>query len=877
MRFVWAFIILAGLFLSSCRGKTTPQSSPPPTPTHFTAKELSVSEVELSWQSGGGSTSRYVVSYRQGLFPPVNCNDGTVIPSSSIGDSLAVAIKSLPRGFYYTFRVCAEDAYGKRSTGSLLIVDWVSEPTPPSLLSVNPTFGPQSGGTEITLTGSDFSSEASVKVADKACLSVVWESESQLKCVLPPAESSGDVSIQVTNPNGTSTSLSGFTIVEPPPEPLNVQATVIDANQIKLGWESGGGSTESFQIAYTANQEEPTSCNEGILIDFSTLGNSTEHTLVDLKAVGNYRFRICSRDSIGGFSSGVATTAFMGWELEAYLKSPNSALADVFGTSLSLSANTLVVGATGEDGSSNNLTNSGAAYVFRRTDSQWVFDAYLKAPNAGSVDAFGSSVGISGDTVVVGAPQEDNSQTTITQGTSISETFTSSNSGAAYVFVREDDSWVHQAYLRAPNQGADDQFGGAVAISGDRILVGASRESSSETTITNGNIITETGVIPNSGAAYVFKRNSGVWELEAYLKASNAGELDLFGNGVAISGDTILVGAHQEDNGQTTITEGSNILESETKSNSGAVYVFRNKDSQWVQEAYLKSPNSGANDYFGFSVGVTADTVVVGAYLEDSNQATITNGSEITENNSLSNSGAAYVYKRTGSSWALESYLKASNRSGNDWFGQSVSAFGDLAVVGSFAEDNAQNTITHGSTITETVSFNESGAAYVFRREGGQWSQEAYLKAPNVETSDRFGNVVSGSSDRIAVGAHTEGNAQTTITNGEIISESAQALQSGAVYIFKREKANTQPQIERVFPSAGERAGQTLFVYGSGFQEGATVSVGGVDCSSAVIHSSKEILCVLPEAMSEEAVSVEVRNPGLSFATLEGAYTYPVD
>lgn len=877
MRFVWAFILFGGFFLTSCRGKTTPQAAPPPAPTNFTATEVSVSQVQLSWQSGGGSTHRYVVAYRQGLFPPINCNDGMIIPSSSIGDSLAVVINSLPRGFYYTFRVCAEDVYGKRSSGTLLLVDWVTEPTPPSLHSVNPSFGPQSGGTEITLTGSEFSSEAVVKVANKSCLSVIWESESQLRCTLPAAEVSGDVNIQVENPNGTSTILSGFTLIEPPPEPLHFQATVLDATQIKLTWESGGGSTQSFQMAYAVNESEPTSCNAGTVINSSQIGSATEITLTELEAIGNFSFRLCANDSIGGVSSGVLTTATIGWKLESYLKAPNAEIADVFGTSLALSDQTLVVGATGEDGNNNSFSNSGAAYVYRYLDNQWVFDGYLKAPNVGSLDAFGISVGVSGNTVVVGAPNEDNSQTTITHGSSISEIFTSSNSGAAYVFVREEEGWIPQAYLRAPNQGAEDQFGGSVAVSGDRIVVGASRESSSETTISNGTSITETGVNANSGAAYVFKRTTGVWELEAYLKASNAGQLDLFGSAVTLFGDTIVVGAHQEDNAQTTITDGTEVTESELKGNSGAVYVFRNENSQWIQEAYLKAPNSGANDYFGYSVGSSAETIIVGAYLEDSNQATVTNGSEVSENNSLSNTGAAYVFKRTGSTWALESYLKASNRSGNDWFGQSVSASGDLVVVGSFAEDNAQASITYGSTITEVAPFNESGAAYIFKRNANQWRQEAYLKAPNVETSDRFGNVVSASQDRVAIGAHTEGNAQTTVTNGEIVSESAQALQSGAVYIFKRDPTDLTPQLERVFPSQGERAGQTLFVYGSGFQEGAKAFIGNEPCQTTFIHSSHEILCVLPELVASEAVSLEVRNPNSSSATLEGAYTYPVD
>jgi hypothetical protein len=117
--------------------------------------------------------------------------------------------------------------------------------------------------------------------------------------------------------------------------------------------------------------------------------------------------------------------------------------------------------------------------------------------------------------------------------------------------------------------------------------------------------------------------------------------------------------------------------------------------TQWVQEAFLKAPNADANDQFGMSVSISGDTIVVGASTEDSNQTTITNGTLSSSNNLASASGAVYVFKRTGSTWANEAYLKAPNAEVDDFFGQ-VSISDDTIVVGAYQEDSTETTITNG-------------------------------------------------------------------------------------------------------------------------------------------------------------------------------------
>jgi len=348
------------------------------------------------------------------------------------------------------------------------------------------------------------------------------------------------------------------------------------------------------------------------------------------------------------------------WTQEAYLKASNPggrsgswADGDQFGGSVAVSGDTVVVGAHGEDssatgvdgdGSDNSATNSGAAYVFVRSGTTWTQQAYLKASNIETWDQFGSSVAVSGDTVVVGALYEDSSAT----GVNGNQTDNSAaNSGAAYVFVRNGTTWTQQAYLKASNTGAGDFFGGSVAVSGNTVVVGAVNESSSATGV-NGNQ-SDTNA-PYSGAAYVFVRNGTTWTQQAYLKASNTGAGDAFGGSVAVSGDTVVVGAR----GESSNARGVNGNQSNNSAtNSGAAYVFVRNATNWSQQAYLKASNTGGanprtgapGDWFGGSVAVSGDTVVVGAHVEQS-VATGVNGDQ--NDNSGTNRGAAYTFAGVG-------------------------------------------------------------------------------------------------------------------------------------------------------------------------------------------------------------------------------------
>jgi hypothetical protein len=187
------------------------------------------------------------------------------------------------------------------------------------------------------------------------------------------------------------------------------------------------------------------------------------------------------------------------------------------------------------------------------------------------------------------------------------------SSGAAYVFVRDGTTWSQQAYLKASNTRPNIQFGKSVSISGDTIVVGASGENSNATGV-NGDQYTTN--MYNSGAAYVFVRDGTTWIQQAYLKASNPGELDEFGISVGVSGNTIVVGAHYESSNAVRVNGDEN---NDLATTSGAAYVFVREGTTWTQQAYLKASNTGASDFFREAVSISRDTIVVGAHLEDSN------------------------------------------------------------------------------------------------------------------------------------------------------------------------------------------------------------------------------------------------------------------
>ncbi len=388
------------------------------------------------------------------------------------------------------------------------------------------------------------------------------------------------------------------------------------------------------------------------------------------------------------------------------------------------------------------------------------------------------------------------------------------------VQVRRAIEIAQAAYGKASNTGAFDNFGESVALSGDTLAVGAWGEGSGATGV-GGDQADNSAT--NSGAVYIFRRDGTSWTQEAYLKASNTGAADLFGIRVALSGDTLAVGANFEESSATGV--GGDQADNSAPL-SGAVYIFRRDGTNWAQEAYLKASNTRVGDYFGESVALSGDTLAVGAWAEDSS-ATGVGGDQA--DNSATNSGAVYIFRRDGTSWAQEAYLKASNTGERDYFGESVALSGDTLAVGAWGEESSATGVG-GDQADNSAS--DSGAVYIFHRDGTNWAQQAYLKASNTGAGDLFGESVALSGDTLAVGAWGEGSGATGV-GGDQANNSAS--QSGAVYIFRRDGTSWAQEAYLKASNTGERdyfgesvalSGDTLAV-GARYEDSSATGVGG--------------------------------------------------
>jgi hypothetical protein len=437
-------------------------------------------------------------------------------------------------------------------------------------------------------------------------------------------------------------------------------------------------------------------------------------------AAARYLLEACNS---GGCTSSNEVTTLAGMlQAIGYIKTSNTGASDFFGVSLALSAdgNTLAVGANGEDSAAtgingnqtdNSLSGAGAVYVYAHTGATWSQQAYVKASNAGVSDIFGLSVALSddGNTLAVGARGEASAATGINGNEADNS---ASNAGAVYVFARAGATWSQQAYVKASNTEAFDQFGHFIALSadGDTLAVGAIGEASAATGI-NGNQADNSAVL--AGAVYVFSRAGATWSQQAYVKASNTEVRDRF-RFVALSadGNTLAVGADREASAATGI---NGVQANNSASNAGAVYVFARSGTTWSQQAYIKASNTGAADAFGTSVALSADgdTLAVGAIGEDSAAIGI-NGNQA--DNSAASAGAVYVYMRAGATWSQQAYVKALNTEAGDDFGGgfgsvALSDDGNMLAAGARFEDSGATGIGGDDADNSAGS---SGAVYLY-------------------------------------------------------------------------------------------------------------------------------------------------------------------
>ena len=419
------------------------------------------------------------------------------------------------------------------------------------------------------------------------------------------------------------------------------------------------------------------------------------------------------------------------WTQQAYIKASNTGLTDNFGFSVALSANgdTLAVSAyfessaaTGIDGNQDDdsIPQAGAVYIFTRDGSTWSQQAYVKASNtdqAGQVDEltggdqFGFALTLSddGNTLAVSAIDEDSA----TAGINGNQSDDSARSaGAVYLYVRDGSAWTQQAYIKPTNPGAGDYFGYSVSLTsdGNTLAVGAYDEDGSLA----GSNQQQDDDAAGTGAVYIFNRSRGDWQQTAYLKAANAERGDSLGVAVAISADgTTLAASALDEDGATTGVNSMPSPDRETDTSTGAVYVFARSGAAWSQQAYIKASNTGQHDWFGsrLSLSGNGQTLAVGAQLEDSATRGI-NGAQ--NDDTAQESGAVYLFARSGATWTQTAYVKGSNTEAYDEFGSAIALDrnGALMAVGARGEDSAATGI-NGDQADNSAQ--ESGAVYLFR------------------------------------------------------------------------------------------------------------------------------------------------------------------
>ncbi|MBN1849510.1 MAG: tandem-95 repeat protein [Deltaproteobacteria bacterium] len=321
----------------------------------------------------------------------------------------------------------------------------------------------------------------------------------------------------------------------------------------------------------------------------------------------------------------------------------------------------------------------------------------ITAGDATESARFGESVAISGDEAIVGAQLDAHAG----YGT-----------GAAYILVRNGDVWVEKVKLTAGDAAETNYFGCSVSMDDDYAIIGAEGDDD------KGDF---------SGSAYIFKRENDIWTEQAKLTAGDGADSDYFGYSVSIKGDYAVVGAYGDD---------------DDGDRSGSAYIFKRENDNWIEQAKLTAGDAAQRDFFGYSVAMDGDYVIVGAYGNDDNG---------------NDSGSAYIFKRENDTWNEQTKLIASDAELADYFGESVAISGDHVIVGAMNNDNR-------------------GAAYIFKNTGDEWVEETKLTPDEPVEYSNFGQSVSISSNYIAVGSKYGGAGPS-------------------VYVFKRDGASW---IERI-------------------------------------------------------------------------------
>ena len=379
---------------------------------------------------------------------------------------------------------------------------------------------------------------------------------------------------------------------------------------------------------------------------------------------------------------GLTLPVVASWSQRQKLTSTPRGVGAQHGNAVAINGNTMVAGARHD---STTASQAGAAFIYVLNGGTWTQQAVLLAPDGALGDKFGHSVGISGDTVVVGSYNDDSPL---------------SNAGSAYVYVRSGTTWTFQQKLTANDATADDEFGNAVGVTGDTIVVGAH--------------FADLPSNSQAGSAYVYRRTGTVWaQTQRLIPVSTGGSVilgDHFGESVAMS-SMLAVGASGDDTPFTA---------------AGAVYTFAESGGSYIPQQKINIPGGANGDRFGNSVAMEGNTLVAGAL-------------QYTPIVGQPSYGAAYAYEFNGSTWISQGRLVASDGAAFDRFGYSVAVSNEVIAVGAREDDTAVGP--------------DAGSGYIFTRTGSTWSEQQKLAPTDTFNGDRFGVSIALSFGNLVVGA----------------------------------------------------------------------------------------------------------------------------
>jgi len=349
-----------------------------------------------------------------------------------------------------------------------------------------------------------------------------------------------------------------------------------------------------------------------------------------------------------------------------------------FGRSVAIGGDLVAVGAGGA--SADLVSNAGAVYLFKHRGLTYVPEEKLVAPDATDGAQFGRTVAIQGKMVIIGAR--------------FAQVGDLQKAGAAYVYRNYRGSWQFEEKIVSPTPADEDNFGRALAVQGDLLVVTARKEATDE---------------PDVGAAYVYVFRDGSWMYQAKLTASDASSGAYFGQSVALHDDLIAIGARNAN-----------------PNSAGAVYLFRQSGDEWVQIAKVTPPDGKKGDQFGFTIAISGDLMTIGARRAD-----LTQGSD---------AGAVYIFSLKEDPVELVTKLIADDATTGDEFGQSVAFAGNVVAIGAWRDDINSN--------------EDQGSIYLFRRMGHQWIQTGMITASDGMGDDEFGYSLAAFGNRMVTGAH---------------------------------------------------------------------------------------------------------------------------